>query len=67
MVAEVGNIIRDIHESGISILLVEQNSRMALKLSNRAYVLELGKIILSGEASALIHDERIKRFYLGGG
>ena len=67
MVAEVGNIIRDIHKSGISILLVEQNSHMALKLSNRSYVLELGKITLSGEASVLIHDERIKRFYLGGG
>ena len=66
MVAEVGNIIRDIHKSGISILLVEQNSRMALKLSNRSYVLELGKIILSDEASVLIHDERVKRFYLGG-
>jgi branched-chain amino acid transport system ATP-binding protein len=67
MVAEVGNIIRDIHKSGISILLVEQNSRMALKLSNRAYVLELGKITLTGESSALLDDEQIKKFYLGGG
>lgn len=67
MVAEVGNIIRDINKSGISILLVEQNSRMALKLANRAYVLELGKVTLSGEASALANDERVKKFYLGGG
>jgi branched-chain amino acid transport system ATP-binding protein len=66
MVAEVGNIIRDIHKSGISILLVEQNSRMALKLSNRSYVLELGKVTLTGDASALIDDARIKKYYLGG-
>jgi branched-chain amino acid transport system ATP-binding protein len=66
VVAEVGNIIRSINEEGISIVLVEQNSRMALKLANRAYVLEQGKIVLSGDAKDLANDERVKQHYLGG-
>jgi len=65
-VAEVGNIIRDINQDGISILLVEQNCRMALKLAKRAYVLELGKVALEGDAKELANDERVKRCYLGG-
>jgi branched-chain amino acid transport system ATP-binding protein len=65
-VAEVSNIIRDINQDGISILLVEQNCRMALKLAKRAYVLELGKVALEGDAKELVNDERVKRCYLGG-
>lgn len=66
LVAQIGNIIRDIHTSGISILLVEQNCRLALKLASRAYVLELGKVVLKGDAAALLNDERVKKYYLGG-
>jgi branched-chain amino acid transport system ATP-binding protein len=66
MVAEVSKIVRSINQDGISILLVEQNSRMALKLANRAYVLEQGKIVLSGNARELANDERVKQHYLGG-
>jgi branched-chain amino acid transport system ATP-binding protein len=50
----------------VSVLLVEQNSRMALRISHRAYALATGSVALSGESSALIHDERIKQLYLGG-
>jgi branched-chain amino acid transport system ATP-binding protein len=66
LVAEVSNIIRDINKQGISILLVEQNCRMALKLSSRAYILELGHIALEGESSKLANDDRVKALYLGG-
>jgi branched-chain amino acid transport system ATP-binding protein len=66
MVAEVSSIIRSINQDGISILLVEQNSRMALKLANRAYVLEQGRMVLSGEAEKLANDERVRQHYLGG-
>ncbi|OGO22619.1 MAG: ABC transporter ATP-binding protein [Chloroflexi bacterium RBG_16_50_9] len=66
LVTEVSNIIRDINKNGISILLVEQNCRMALKLAKRAYILELGKIALQGDAGELSNDERVKEHYLGG-
>lgn len=67
MVTEVGNIIRDINkQQGISILLVEQNSRLALKLSRRAYILELGKIAMQGDSADLMNNETVKKYYLGG-
>ncbi len=67
MVSEVGKIVRQINEEmGISVLLVEQNSRMALKLSSRAYVLELGRIVMEGQSADLLDDPDVKRFYLGG-
>lgn len=66
LVSEVSRIIRDIHQTGISILLVEQNSRMALKLSQRAYILEMGAIALEGDSAKLINDERVQKYYLGG-
>jgi branched-chain amino acid transport system ATP-binding protein len=66
LVTEVGKIIRDINQRGISILLVEQNSRMALKLAKRAYILELGKIALKGNCEELINNDEVKRYYLGG-
>ena len=66
LVAEVGKIIKDINSRGISILLVEQNARMALKLASRAYILETGKIALKGNCEDLINDEEVKRCYLGG-
>lgn len=67
LVSELANIIKKINKSGISVVLVEQNSRMALKLANRAYVLELGKVVLQGESEKLINDERMKKCYLGEG
>lgn len=66
LVAEVAQIIQGINKDGISILLVEQNTRMAFKLSKRAYVLEIGKIAMQGECLDLINDEKIKKYYLGG-
>jgi branched-chain amino acid transport system ATP-binding protein len=66
VVEQVGRIIRDINSRGISIILVEQNARMALSLAGRAYVLEAGKCVLEGEAGALADDERVKHAYLGG-
>ena len=67
MVQEVGKVITQISEEmGITILLVEQNSRMALKLSDRAYVLELGKIVQEGRSEEMVHDDQIKKYYLGG-
>ena len=51
---------------GITILLVEQNAKMALGVSNRGYVLETGRIVLSGESQALLRNEQVKKAYLGG-
>jgi branched-chain amino acid transport system ATP-binding protein len=67
LVAEVGRVISDINQAGISILLVEQNARMALKLAKRAYILEIGIVALEGDAKELASDERMKKSYLGGG
>ncbi|MFC2046541.1 ABC transporter ATP-binding protein [Chloroflexota bacterium] len=66
LVAEVARIIREINEGGISIILVEQNARMALNLASRAYILEVGRITLEGDAKELVHDDRVKQAYLGG-
>jgi branched-chain amino acid transport system ATP-binding protein len=66
LVAEVAEIITDINKEGISILLVEQNCRMALKLAKRAYILELGSVALNGQACDLIDNEFVKKSYLGG-
>jgi branched-chain amino acid transport system ATP-binding protein len=66
LVAEVGKIIRDINSRGISILLVEQNARMALQLATRAYILAVGKIDLQGNCEDLIDNEEVQRCYLGG-
>lgn len=67
IVSEVGELITKINEMGISILLVEQNSKMALRLSKRAYVLEIGKVAHSGDSAVLAMDDDIKKYYLGGG
>jgi len=66
MVREVENIIRNIHESGVSVVLVEQNARLALRLSDTAYILETGAIALSGTAKDLAQDERVRKAYFGG-
>jgi branched-chain amino acid transport system ATP-binding protein len=66
LVEEVGKIINNIHKEGVGIILVEQNAHMALKLAQRAYVLEVGNVVLEGDAADLIHDEQVRRAYLGG-
>jgi branched-chain amino acid transport system ATP-binding protein len=66
LVLEIFNIIRDINSSGTTILLVEQNARMALQIAHRAYVLETGSIVLSGTGAELMNSEEIKKAYLGG-
>ena len=65
LVKEIFAIIQQLHESGITILLVEQNAKMALAVSDRAYVLETGKISMSGKASELAEDDRVRKAYLG--
>ena len=65
MVSEIFDIIQSIKESGTTVLLVEQNAKKALAIADRAYVLETGKIVLSGKASDLINDESVKKAYLG--
>jgi branched-chain amino acid transport system ATP-binding protein len=59
------NIVKQIHEEGVTILLVEQNVRQALELADKAYVLETGRIILEGEGKELLESEYIKKAYLG--
>jgi branched-chain amino acid transport system ATP-binding protein len=66
LVQEVGKIVTDINQSGVSIMLVEQNARMALKLAHRAYVLETGRISLEGDAEDLANHEHVRKAYLGG-
>ena len=67
LVQEIFRTIEKINkENGVTILLVEQNAHMALSIANRAYVLETGKIIMSGNASELANNEEIKKAYLGG-
>jgi branched-chain amino acid transport system ATP-binding protein len=66
MVEEVGKIISDINKSGISIMLVEQNARMALELAHRAYIMEVGAVVLEGESRELANNDRVKKVYLGG-
>jgi branched-chain amino acid transport system ATP-binding protein len=66
LVQEIFNIIDTIKESGTTILLVEQNANQALQIADRAYVLETGKIINSGDAKELLADDTIRQAYLGG-
>jgi branched-chain amino acid transport system ATP-binding protein len=66
LVMEIFNIIKTINETGTTILLVEQNARMALQIAHRAYVLETGSIVLSGTGAELMNSEEIKKAYLGG-
>jgi len=58
--------VREIADSGTTVLLVEQNARQALAIADRAYVIETGRIVLEGEASVLAGDERVQKAYLGG-
>lgn len=65
LVKEIFNIIQEVHKQGITVLLVEQNAKMALAIADRAYVLETGNITISGDAKELLNDPRVKKAYLG--
>ena len=65
LVKEIFSMIQELHRSGITILLVEQNAKMALAVSDRAYVLETGTISMEGNASDLAADDRVRKAYLG--
>lgn len=66
LIREIFSIIADIHKAGTTVLLVEQNANMALSIANRAYVLETGRITISGDAQKLAASEDIRKAYLGG-
>lgn len=66
LVEQIFDIIRDLHKAGTTILLVEQNAEMALRIADRAYVLESGRIKLSGTGAELAQSDEIKKAYLGG-
>ena len=65
IVRDIFQIIRDLHASGVTVLLVEQNASLALQIADRGYVLEAGRLSISGPAGALLTDERVRRAYLG--
>ncbi|HVK16370.1 MAG TPA: ABC transporter ATP-binding protein [Fimbriiglobus sp.] len=65
VVAQIFEVIRDLNRQGVSVLLVEQNARMALKIAHRGYVLETGRVTLADSANALLNDPRIRAAYLG--
>lgn len=66
LVKEIFSVIKQLNESGVTILLVEQNAKAALKVSQHAFVLETGEIVLSGNAGDLLDDPKVKAAYLGG-
>lgn len=66
LVNEIFEIIKSVSASGTTVLLVEQNAKKALSIADRAYVLETGKIVTSGDAKELMNDDSIKKAYLGG-
>lgn len=64
-VNEIFNIIKEVSDSGTTVLLVEQNAKKALSIADRAYVLETGSITLEGKASDLLNNESVQKAYLG--
>ncbi|MCI9455746.1 MAG: ABC transporter ATP-binding protein [Oscillospiraceae bacterium] len=66
MVEQIFAIVKELHKDGVTVLLVEQNAQMALSVADRGYVLETGKIVLTGEGKALLEDGAVKKAYLGG-
>ncbi len=65
LVEQVFSIIQEIHRSGVTILLVEQNARMALSIADRGYVLETGRVVLTGEGKELMENDSVRKAYLG--
>ena len=66
LVEQIFDIIRRLHQKGTTILLVEQNAQMALSVADRGYVLETGRVTLTGQGGELLADEAVKKAYLGG-
>lgn len=66
LVKEIFDIIQELHEEGVTVLLVEQNASMALSIAQRGYVLETGRVVISDDASQLRDNEMVKKAYLGG-
>ena len=66
LVNEIFDIIRVVSEGGTTVLLVEQNAKKALSIADRAYVLETGKITMTGTGQELLHDDNVRKAYLGG-
>jgi len=65
LVKEIFEIIKEVNRSGVTVLLVEQNAKMALSIANRAYVLETGRVVMSGDAKELMENDKVKKAYLG--
>lgn len=65
LVKEIFRIIKQLNETGMTILLVEQNAKMALSIANRAYVLETGDVVMSGDAKAMLQNDKVRKAYLG--
>ena len=65
LVEQVFDIIREIHRSGVTVLLVEQNARMALSIADRGYVLETGRVVLTGPGKELLANDSVRKAYLG--
>lgn len=65
LVREIFNIIQELNRSGMTILLVEQNAKMALSIAHRAYVLETGEIVMKGKAEDMLQDDNVRKAYLG--
>jgi len=66
LVEQIFNIIKELNDTGVTILLVEQNAQMALSIAHRGYVLETGKIVNSASAKVLLNDDSVRKAYLGG-
>ena len=66
LVEQIFEIIQSLHQTGTTILLVEQNAQMALSVADRGYVLETGRVVSTGTGAALLQDESVKKAYLGG-
>lgn len=65
LVKEIFSIVTELNRSGMTILLVEQNAKMALSIADRAYVLETGKVVMSGKAKDMLADDKVRKAYLG--
>ena len=65
VIQDIFRTIKKIHDDGVTVLLVEQNANAALKIADRAYVLEIGKLVKQGPAEELANDDSIRRTYLG--
>jgi len=65
MVEKIFEVVREISKEGLTVLLVEQNARLALQAANRGYVMDSGLVTMSGDAKAMLHDPKVRAAYLG--